>query len=679
MTIRRAATLLLLAPFLLNIPLNARVTKIEITARSAASYPGFEKIKGIATGELDPKDRRNALITDIALAPKNAAGRVEYRTNFTLVKPVDMSKASGVMLFNVVNRGRHGGPGEFHIGGDPGDGFLYKLGQVLLWAGWQGDVSLKTDGSDVEGIEVPIAHNPDGSSITGPVWERFTLATGNTQTLTGAGARTAATLDTTKAKLITATSETPSGVKTGIAEIPSSDWAFADCRTAPFPGKPDATRVCLKNSFNPALLYELTYTAKDPLVLGVGMAAMRDVISFFRNASKDDAGTANPLAGTVPHTICQGTSQSGRLEKTFLNLGFNEDENGKTVCDGLNAHIAGMMGGFNVRFAKPGDMAELYDPSAEGPLWWSDYKDELRGRTAWGILHRCEATKTCPKITETYGGPEVWYAHGTIGITGTAQKTDLPLPANVRRYYHPGTSHGGGRGGFAVGEASADPAVMVNNPNPQRETIRALYVALVDWVVKNTAPPPSAYPNLKDGTLVAATSAAMGWPAIPHAPKPDGVINPLFDYDYGASFHYNDESGVIANVPPPIRHVVLFLVPKVDADGNEIGGVPSLLHSVPLGTYTGWNPIPSGALEGRQRSLTGGYIPFAKTKAERLATGDPRLSIEERYGSAEAYYAAAVKQADQMLKQRYLLPEDVSRLLEQIKMELAPAWRQPRR
>ena len=120
----RAATLLFLAPFFLN----ARVTKIDITSRSAAAYPGFERIKGIATGELDPKDRRNALITDIALAPKNAAGRVEYRTNFTIVKPVDMSKASGVMLFNVVNRGRHGGPGEFHIGGDPGDGFLYKLG-----------------------------------------------------------------------------------------------------------------------------------------------------------------------------------------------------------------------------------------------------------------------------------------------------------------------------------------------------------------------------------------------------------------------------------------------------------------------------------------------------------------------------------------------------------------------
>jgi hypothetical protein len=162
----------------------------------------------------------------------------------------------------------------------------------------------------------------------------------------------------------------------------------------------------------------------------------------------------------------------------------------------------------------------------------------------------------------------------------------------------------------------------------------------------------------------------MGWPNIPNAPKPDNVINPLFDYDYGPAFHDNDESGVISNVPPVIRRVILPLVPKVNADGNELGGVPSLLHRLPLGTYTGWNPIPAGALKGRERSLAGGYIPFAKTKAERLATGDPRLSIEERYPSAAMYYAAAIKQADDLVKQRLLLPEDATRLLAQVMTDL---------
>lgn len=657
--------------------LSARITKITITSRGPAlngqtfgSSGAYEKIKGVATGEIDPKDRRNALITDIALAPKNAAGRVEYRTNFTIVKPVDMTKAPGILFYNVVNRGTHGGT-EFNLGADPGDGLLYRLGHVLLWSGWQGDIPLTADGSDREGIDVPIARNTDGSPVTGPVWDRFTGATGSTQALTTPQGRTPASLDTSKAKLISATSETPAGVKSGITVTPASDWAFADCRKALFPGTPDPARICLKSGFNPDLLYEVTYTAKDPFVLGVGMAATRDVISFFRAAAKDDAGTANPLAATISHTICQGTSQSGRFEKEFLNLGFNEDEAGKMVCDGMNARIAGMMGGFNVRFAKPGDMSELYDPGADGPIWWSDYTDDRRGRPSWGILHRCEATKTCPRITETYGGPEVWYSRATFGITGTDMKKDLPLPENVRRYFHPGTTHGGGRGGFALGTQSPDPNVFAANPNSQRETDRALYVALVDWVVKGTLPPPSAYPNLKGGTLVADTSAAMGWPNIPNAPKPDGVVNAMFDYDYGPAFRYNDDSGLIANVPPAIRRAIFPLVPKVDGDGNESGGIPSLLDRVPLGTYTGWNPIPSGALKGRQRSLQGGYIPFARTKAERVASGDPRPSIEERYPSAEAYYQMALKQADLLVKQRYLLPEDATRLLGQIKAAAA--------
>jgi hypothetical protein len=325
-----------------------------------------------------------------------------------------------------------------------------------------------------------------------------------------------------------------------------------------------------------------------------------------------------------------------------------------------------MLGGFNVRFAKPGDMAEMYDPSSDGPLWWGDYADTVRGRPAWGLLHRCTATKTCPKITETYGGPEFWYSRGSVGIAGTSGKEDLPLPENVRRYYHPGTPHGGGHGGFALGTASADPNVFAANPNPQKETDRALYVALVDWVVNDIAPPPSAYPRVSDGTLVPDTSEAMGWPSIPDAPKPDGVVNPVLDYDYGPEFRYNDESGIITNVPPTIKQVIPTLVPKVDADGNEMGGVPSLLQRVPLGTYTGWSPIPDGPLAGREKSLAAGYVPFARTKAERLANGDPRLSIEERYPTAAAYYAAAVKQANLMVQQRLLLPEDAIRLLNQM-------------
>ena len=654
------------------------VTTITITSRGPAfagrsfgTVGAYEEIKGIAAGEIDPADRRNAVITDIELAPRNASGLVEYRTKFTILKPLDMQKSPGVMLYDIVNRGNHPAVNTWHVGGDPGDAFLYNMGHAIVWSGWQGDLPILAGPPAREGIDVPIARNRDGSSVTGPVWARFVAVAGsvNTQSLPGAAGRTPASLSTANARLVSAASETPAGVKSGVVDLPGSDWAFADCRTTPFPGTPDPARICLKNGFDPARLYELTYIAKDPYVLGVGMAAVRDVVSFLRYSTADAAGTPNPLAGVIRHVVAMGNSQSGRFAKAFLNLGFNEDLTGRMVWDGVNPRIAGMLGSFNTRFAQPGDIAELYDPGSEGPLWWSDYTDRVRGRAAWGLLHRCTATKTCPKISETYGGPEIWYSRGSVGIAGTTGTEDLPLPENVRRYYHPGTGHGGGPGGFRLGAASG-PGTLANNPNPEKETDRALYVALVDWVVRGTPPPPSAYPRVSDGTLVAATSTAMGWPAIPNAPRPDGVVNPVLDYDYGPGFRYNDNSGVITLVPPRVRRVIPTLVPKVDADGNELGGVRSLLMRVPLGTYTSWNPIGSGPLKGRERSLGAGYIPFAKTRVERMASGDPRLSIEERYPSLANYYEQAVKHAADLVNQRFLLPDDAARLLKQIMADM---------
>ena len=589
-------------------PLYADVVRITISSRapvfngqSFGAVGPYEDIRGVAFGEIDPRDPKNAVITDIELAPKNARGLVEYRTTFTLRKPVDMTRSAGVLLYNIVNRGNHNGPE--HLARRRRSRRRVSLpagtcGAVERLAGRHADrVGERRAGRDRRaGREACRRVGSDRPGV-GALCQRRRRV--NTQPLPGAAGRMPATLDT---------AQRDAGLG-GVRNAGGREERRRRDRQAPtgrlptagrcrFPGTPDPTRICLKNGFDPELLYELVYTAKDPYVLGVGMAAMRDVVSFFRYAAADAAGTANPIAGAVPHVIAMGNSQSGRFAKAFVNLGFNQDERGRIVWDGLNARIAGMLGSFNTRFAQPGDIAELYDPGAEGPLWWGDYVDGVRGRPAWGLLHRCAATKTCPKITETYGGPEIWYSRGSVGIAGTTGTEDLPLPDNVRRYYHPGTPHGGGPGGFSLGAASTAAGVMANNPNPERETDRALYVALVDWVVKNTPPPPSEYPRVGDGTLVPNTSAAMGWPAIPNAPRPDGVVNPVLDYDYGPAYRYNDNSGVIANVPPPIRRVIPTLVPKVDADGNEIAGVRSLLMRMPLGTYTGWNPIPSGAAEG---------------------------------------------------------------------------------
>jgi len=655
--------------------LEARVTKITITSTTSAfdgrvfeGVGAYEQVRGTATGEINPLDRRNAVITDIHLAPRNANGKVEYTATFTLLKPVDMSRASGVLVYGISNRGgRALGFGNIDVTptNPAGDGFDQKPGHVYLASGWQGDLVFNP-ALPAETINVPIARNPDGSSVTSPTFARFVSVAGNVNTrpLPGRG-RTPASLDPTKAKLISIAHENNVGVRTGVVEISSSDWAFANCATTPFPGVPSETMICLRNGFNPNLAYELVYTAKDPLVLGVGMAAMRDVVSFFRRATVDDAGTANPIARQIDWVIGYGRSQSGRFQKNFILLGFNEDEDGRIVWDGAHPIIAGQMGQFNIRFAQPGNIANIFEPGAEGPIWWGDYDDRARGRGVTGLLQRCRATHTCPKIFDDFGGPEIWYSRGSVGIAGTKGKEDLRPPHNVRRYYNPSTDHGGGGGGFAVAQPPQAGLVLAENPNPQTETRRALFIALTDWVTKGKRPPPSAYPRVSDGTLVPATAKAMRWPKIPGAPTPDNVINPLMDYDYGPSFRYNDQSGVMTKVVPPIKQIIPTLAAKLDEDGNEIAGVKSVLLMAPLGTYTSWNPVASGPLQGNEGSLAAGYVPFAVTRAERIAAGDPRPSVEERYGSQEGYNCVVRHAAKDRVARRFLLQEDADRLIAQ--------------
>jgi hypothetical protein len=422
----------------------------------------------------------------------------------------------------------------------------------------------------------------------------------------------------------------------------------------------------VKGGFDPAYLYELRYAAKDPLVLGIGFAATRDVVSFFRRAAKDDSDTANPIAGRLTHAIAQGISQSGNFIKTFIHLGFNQDEANRIVWDGANDHIAGRQLAMNIRFATPGGAANLYEAGSEPPLWWGEYEDATRGRKTASMLDRCRATKTCPKIFETFGSAEFWGLRMSPNLLGTKADVDIPLPPNVRRYYFPGTTHGGGRGGFSA-EAPAAPGVceLPNNPNPQSETMRALIAALTDWVVKGLEPPPSVYPRLDQGQLARPDHRAIGFPLIPGMPLPDNLINPLFDYDFGPEFKYSDLSGLMTLQPPVIKRVLPMLVPKVDADGNETSGVPSPLHQAPLGSYLGWNVTRAGFYKGRVCGFAGGFIPFAKTKAERLATSDPRLSLEERYHDHAGYVAAVKMAVGRLLSRRFLLPEDAERLVRQ--------------
>jgi hypothetical protein len=248
---------------------------------------------------------------------------------------------------------------------------------------------------------------------------------------------------------------------------------------------------------------------------------------------------------------------------------------------------------------------------------------------------------------------------------GTRLDRDIPLPANVRRYYSPSVRHGGGAGGFST-EGTADACcVLAQNPNSSSETNRALVRALIDWVVEDAPPPPSRYPRLDHGDLVPATQAATGFPLIPGMPLPDGVFVPFYEYDFGPHFQNGDVSGVVSIQPPVLRQTLPMLVPRVDADGNELAGIRSVLLEAPLGTYTGWNPIARGFFKGQIQPLGGGFIPFAKTKAQRLAAGDPRLSLEERYGTHENYVARVKAAAARLVDERFMLQEDATRLIAQ--------------
>src|SRR3984893_10917193 len=636
----------------------ARVTRITVEKKVSPAFDGatfggagqYETLAGKAFGELDPSDPRNAVIQDIKLAPRNARGMVEYTATFQIVKPSDMAKASHLMWHDVPNLA-----GRLTI-----VPIERANGDIGLSSGWQGDGSGTTaPGPNNDYVMVPTAKNPDGSAITGRVMARIMNASGKASrpmiVHSNPMPYRPESLDTKEANLTTHASETIDGTVGATAEIAPADWAFAKCSAeSPFPGTPDPTQICLRNGFDPNLLYQVTFTAKDPPVLGIGFAAFRDVGSFFRNAAQDDAGTPNPIANGVSWAITRGVSQSGNFVRGFIHLGFNQDEAGRQVYDGAWPIIAGRRIALNYRFAVPDGVLKLYEAGSEGPQWWGDAPDPVRGLPAAGILDRCNASHTCPKIIEHFGAAEVWGLKLTPEWVGSSGDADLPLPDNVRRYYIPSTQHGGGPGGFST-TAAAAPAcpssgwgtgALPANPMPHTQTVNAIRAHFRNWVMKDVAPPPSRYPTLAAGMLVDGLRTAMGFPARPARPghAPSGLINPGLDYDFGPDFNYMDGSGVQTVVPPRIKHVIRLKVPRVDADGNELGGVPVVLREAPLGTYLGWNITAAGFRKGQICNYEGGMIPFARTKAKWPAKEDPRPSLAERYAD-DAGYVAAVQVA----------------------------------
>jgi Alpha/beta hydrolase domain len=694
-SIALSLSLLLSLPLVVSAPAHARVTRIIIDETTALVQPAgspapaiaYEQVAGRAFGELDPKHSSNSIIQDIELA-RDADGKVRYVASFVIYKPVDMARASGLMWHDVPNRG-----GVFPFAPQE-----IALGDVMLASAWQGDNSGRTAvrdkatavsaSSGLQFLQVPVARGPNGNPISGEVLGRIVNRAGPaSQPLmvqTNPVPYKPASMDTRLSKLVSRTGENQRGEVMGEAAIASTDWAWAKCDASnPFPGTPDPTQICLKNGFDATRLYQVVFTSADPYVLGIGFAAWRDVASFFKRSGVDDAGTPNPIAGKVRHSITRGISQSGNFLRGWLHLGFNQAEDGAQVHDGMWPIIAGRRIALNFRWAQPDGVLELYQAGSEGPQWWLPNADPVRGGPSTGILDRCNDTGTCPKIVEHFGSAEVWALKLTPEWVGTDGKRDLPLPGSVRRYYIASSNHGGGAGGFdsslpGVGLPKTGAACPGNNfgtgmlpanPVPHTQTVNALRVHFRNWVMNGTPPPPSRYPTLAQGQMAASHKAALGFPTLPglraSVPEVDFIM-PVHDYDWGPEFNYADGSGIPSNAVPRIKSTLNMLAPKVDADGNEVGGVPVVLLDAPLGTYLGWNITAGGDRPFHKDQIcnyVGGMIPFARTADERRLNNDPRLSLQERYTSHDGYVAAVRKAAARASAEGFLLEVDAAALI----------------
>ncbi|MEZ2297475.1 alpha/beta hydrolase domain-containing protein [Variovorax sp. RCC_210] len=636
-------------------PVTATAPRYKLAITATEDVPGtfgsagaYEKLSGTFTGEVDPKDPRNAIIQDLQLAPLNANGKVEYTSDFVLFKPKDMAKASGVLRYDAPNRGNI-------VSLDP---YFASRGYVFLTAAWQGDVPA---GPGKLTLKVPVAKNPDGSSITGTYRAELlpTAATNDSLPLPGGPFNAAmqayatASLDNTQPGYVLTRR-----VNEGDARqlIPASEWKFAKCNTAtPFPGTPDETSVCLKDKWDPAYLYELVYIAKDPKVMGLGLAALRDMIGFFHRSASDAAGTANPVAAAIRNTIASGVSQCGNFMKTFVHLGFNEDTGGAKVFDGVFAQIAARQTNINMRFSVPGggggvraDHTAFGQAGARGLS--KDYVDDVAQRRG-GILSRCEASGTCPKLFIGFSGTEFWTLQGSPLLTDAWGGVDLVQPGNARIYYYASSHH---LLGLASVPGAGAGALYATNANTSViPVVRALYQNLEDWVVRGTTPPDNQVPRLADGTLVRPQQ--VRFPAIPGASY-TGLVNTYSLLDWGPGYRPQDESGIATQVPPArLGRDYAILVPQVDADGNDVAGIRSLDVAVPLGTNTGWNTtnVP-GRID--QAGLFGAYFPFAKTLA--LRAGDPRPSVQERYVDQAGYVAALTSAANDLVARRFMLRVD---------------------
>lgn len=653
----------------------AEVKEIRIKSREPfadgmifGSVGSYEKITGRFLYSVDPSNPANKQIVDLEFAPKNSEGKVEFIGDFIIIRPADPNKGNHRILYDVNNRGNllmlglynnarsSNNPSKpFHAG----NGFLMKLGYTLVWSAWNWDV---TAGNDRMQIELPIAVK-NGKEITQKIAAEIVVnfppgRNVYSQPLAWGGSRCYPPVDMkNKPDAVLTYRDEPRGERT---VIPADEWEFADYVENQV--APDPARLFIKNGFKSGKIYELVYRAKNPVVVGLGLAAIRDSLSFLHFETKDKAGNPNPLAvqdtngnykPDIEKVYIFGMSQSGRAINHMIFEGFFVDEAGRMVFDGARIHVAGGgKGGFNHRFAQtthhPSHLEGNYMPADFFPFNYASQKDPITGKTG-DVLAVAKKLGKIPYIMITNNALEYWTRSASLIHTDVEGKKDAEVHEKVRIYMVNGAPHGSG---YSRDRGMYEHPGTTLNTSP---VLRALLVAMDEWVSKGIEPPESEYPRIENNELLTAAEHKNKFLKIPGMRHPGRNLKPP-RVNYGERFW---AEGIFDIVPPEMGEPFQTLVPNFDKNGNGVGGIRLPELTVPLATYQAFNPRSKefGAPEYLGRFAASCWV-FPLTKEERIKTDDPRLSIEERYSSKEDYINQVNKAVDQLVKKRLMLPED---------------------
>jgi hypothetical protein len=624
----------------------------------------YEQLDGTVSFAVDPTHPANQLITDLKLAPRDVSGRVHFSADWRLLRPVEPQRGNHRLLFDILNRGR--GPGLRNLNSaqdvapteplDPGNGFLMRQGYTVAWCGWQHDVP---DTPGLMRLRAPEALTLDGP-ISGKITVTFQPTTSAcVQFLADRLHRPYPTnnLEDRDAMLTEQDHEDASE-----RIIPREQWSFARLENGCV--VPDAAHVYMASGFVPGKVYQVIYTTTGAPIVGCGLLATRDMGSFLKYGS---AREGNPCAGDLQYAYSFGVSQSGRFLRHFLYLGLNQDEQDRTVFDGLIPHVAGgKHGEFNHRFAQPSSQASR-SPNNLFPYSDAEQTDPETDRTG-GLLSRLAAKGKVPKVMHTYTPSEYWGGHGALVHIDVTGSRDLDVPEAVRIYHFGGTQHPVGT--FPPQDTDARQGYRGQHPfnwTDYRPLLRAALVNLDRWVTHGEPAPPSSHPRLDNGTAVPPEQLAATFRAIPGVNLPE----PLRRFE---RLDFGPQPGIATHVPPMSMKPYPRLVPAVDQDGNEVCGILLPFQTVPLATHTGWNlrhpdiggagqTLASGGASGG--TLIGATIPFPATREARQATGDPRRAIAERYTSKADYLEQVRRAAQDLVQARYLLAEDVDEIIGQ--------------